>query len=154
MIVAMLFLLSGCAVKQIQKSETVAVVWKTKSLKFIGTGFLQFSGSKVELSVYSTGVPVLKMRLGKNVCIENNGCLSYKSFNRRFLHPSYPQKLIYNLFMGKPLFHGANLHRTKRGFEQRIANENFDIIYRFNLNEIYFKDKKNKILVKIRKLNG
>lgn len=150
----MLFFMSGCAVKQIQKSEAVAVVWKTQNIKFVGTGFLKYSGSTIELSIYSAGTPILAMKLGKNVCIETKGCLSYKSFNKRFLLPIYPDRLLYHILIGKPLFHGENLRKTQRGFEQEVMGKNFDIIYRFNLNEIYFKDRKNKNLIKIRKLNG
>jgi hypothetical protein len=47
----------------------------------------------------------------------------------------------------------VNLNRYNNGFSQFIKDDNVNIIYKVDHKRIYFKDKKNGILIKIKKLH-
>ncbi|BCD67421.1 hypothetical protein NitYY0918_C0312 [Nitratiruptor sp. YY09-18] len=143
-------LLSGCVSKQIQRSEPVSFVFKTPVLKIAASGFLQ-KGRIIKLQGYDAGQPILELILAKRVCI-NSKCMSYAMFNKRVLYPAYPPFIIRNIVTGKPIFNGQNLEKRGDGFVQEITSKQFAIIYRVKKDVIYFKDRKNRILIKIKEL--
>ena len=147
-LLVILLLFSGCAIKRPTISQPVAFVFKTPNLKIAATGFL-YKNSHIKLQGYSGANPIFTLLLTKRVCI-NDRCMSYESFNKLVLSPTYPPQLIRNILLAKPIFNGKNLQKSQRGFEQRVDS----ILYRVKDRVVYFKDKKNAILIKIKELDG
>lgn len=144
----------GCATKHLVRSYPVLFVMKSKAMKISGTGFIERKGPSWSIDLYSAGSPLFRMKLTKRVCIEKRGCFSYVAFNEHFLDANYPSSLIADIIAKRPIFQGEGIRKTEDGFIQHIESQQFDIIYRVKKDEVYFKDKKNKILIKIRKLHG
>ncbi len=126
------------------------MVFKSKAIKISGSGFLQ-TNSHVSLQLYMASRPLLTLRLFKRVCTQE-GCMSYETFNKRYLVADYPKDIIKQILLGRPIFHGKNRRSLPSGFEQRL--EDLGIIYRVLPREIRFKDKKNHILIKIKEIDG
>ncbi|NPA03782.1 MAG: hypothetical protein GXO61_02865 [Epsilonproteobacteria bacterium] len=148
-----LFLLAGCGAKQPKRSQAVVVVFKTPKIKFSGSGFLYHDKNKILLEGYQFSNPVFKLSLTNRVCI-NKECLSFESFNNRFLSPHYPKFLLKNILSRKPIFNKEGFRRERNGFSQEVYSNNFDIIYEVDGRETYFRDKKNHILIKVRSIDG
>ena len=72
------------------------------------------------------------------------------SFNKEFLYSAYPDDLLQNVILGRSIYDAKNRVKTENGFEQKIEDSDVNIIYRVSSQGIYFKDKKNHILFKIR----
>ncbi len=147
-LLVILLLFSGCAIKHPTISQPIAFVFKTPTLKIAATGFL-YKNSYIKLQGYSGAHPIFTLLLTKRVCI-NGKCMSYEHFNKLILVPNYPPKIIRHILEGRAIFNGQNLQKTKKGFMQKIDA----IIYRVEPREIYFKDRADKILIKIKELNG
>ena len=84
------------------------------------------------------------------VCVEGEGCMRKSTFNEQYLSPAYPDDLLKNVFLGQPIFNGKNLLKTDLGFVQVIQASGVDIVYKVELDQIYFKDKSNAILIKVK----
>ena len=78
--------------------------------------------------------------------------MSKSGFNTEYLHHSYPSDLLQNVLLGRAIYEGKNLVRTAEGFEQMIESSDVDIVYKKTAQQISFKDRKNKILLKIKDL--
>jgi len=153
-IVTVLALLGGCALKEPVKSKAALVVLHTPSMRYAQTGFIRQKGERVELWLYSMATSPLVIRIGESICLEGSGCMGKEAFNARFLSPSYPENLLKNILLGRPIFGGMGMERREDGFRQRIFSDDLDIIYRVSPKKIYFKDRKNDILIKIKELDG
>ena len=150
---AILFFFAGCAIKQPAVSYPASIVFKTPAVKIAASGFVKRSARRVEVEGYMAGQPVLELVAAKRVCI-NGRCMSYEMFNERILGARYPRLLIYHILRGEPIFGGTGLRKEAGGFVQRIEDANFAIIYRSKPGSIYFIDRKNRILIKMRRLDG
>ena len=146
-----LFFFIGCSFKQPIHSYPATIIFKTAKFKFAGSGFIEQKGENIVIKGYSAAQPLFKIVLAKRVCV-NKKCLSYKLFNRLYLSSFYPPHLLKDIFLRRVIFNGLNKEDTKDGFEQKIVRKHLDIIYRISSKEIYFKDRKNHILIKVRKL--
>lgn len=144
-------LFSACSFKSYQTSESYLITLKTPQIKFSDIGYLRKDKASVQIELYASGVSVNKFEINHYVC-SNDGCLSKNAFNDDYLSEYYPDELLKNVLMAKPIFNAQNLIRTAGGFEQRIEDENLYIIYKITANDIYFKDKKNGILIKLKQL--
>ena len=136
----LLFFMSGCSQKQIniKKEPTKGsyIVFKTKKTRFSGTGFYKDTPEYVQLQIYSTGVALANLKFYKNkdlIC-EGIKCNKRRWFTDNFLAKEYPDDLIINVMTKKPI---------------SLKSEN--ITYSTD-NGIYFKDRKNRILIKIKDL--
>ncbi len=90
-------------------------------MKFYDKGFISKFNDYTEVQILSAGTTVLKLKIYDNqICKDTFNCQSLKSFNNEFLHHSYDDNFIKELFEieGKEIIH---------------------------------RDKKNNILIKIRK---
>ena len=76
--------------------------------------------------------------------------MSKSSFNKDYLHTSYPSDILQNILLSKDIYGGENKIITSDGFRQHIEDENVDILYKVTWNTTYFKDRKNNILLKIK----
>jgi len=67
--------------------------------------------------------------------------------------PLYPPSLLQNIILGHQIYDGKNSLKQDDGFIQSIKTSEVNIKYRVNSREIYFKDSKNHILIKIKEIN-
>ena len=145
-----LLLFGGCALKQYALSEPKVIVLKTPKIKFADTGYVRSTDNSVEIELFSAGQAVSSIAIDHLVCVKDEGCMSKSSFNEEYLNRAYPDAIMQHILLGKPIFEAQNLQQKEGGFEQYIQNESVNIIYRVNAKQIYFKDKHNKILIKIK----
>ena len=147
----LLLFFGGCASKQLPHKESWVVLIKSPKLKFNDIGYILHNDDSVELQLYSAGVAVEKFSINHLVCTKN-GCMRKSSFNAEYLSSAYDDDLLKDLLLHHPIFDGKNLHPNKNGFEQHLVSNAYDIIYRVTPSTLYFKDTKNRILFKLRKM--
>lgn len=139
-------LLLGCSQKEFSQKEQYLITIKSKDLKFSDIGYISKNSDSVLVDIFSLGNQVLKFEMGNFISINGKTPILYSMFNAKFLDSTYPSQIIKNIFLGKPIFRGKNLEQDKNSFSQNIGK----IIYRVSKNEIYFRDVKNSILIRIR----
>ena len=142
-------LLAGCSIKNYEYSESKIVIIKTEKLKFSDLAYIRSSGEAVELELFVAGKSAFKIDINYLVCT-SEGCMSKENFNIEFLNANYPDELLQHVILGKPIFDNTNSIKTSDGYEQNIKTEYVDIKYIISSGKIYFKDVKNKILIKIK----
>ena len=76
--------------------------------------------------------------------------MSKNGFNEDYLNSAYPETILQNILLGHEIYDGKNRVRTDDGFEQNIEDANVNIVYKVSSNVIFFKDRKNKIIFKIK----
>jgi len=121
---------------------------KTKKFAFSDSGFYKNNENKITIQAYSSGVGVGELKFYKNkdmICV-GKLCNTKKWFKDNFLSSDYTDNLIVNVLDKKPILDGKNLTKTQDGFSQDIGA----IKYRTSPSEIYFKDRANKIIIKLR----
>jgi len=114
-------------------------------------GYVRSNEKVVALELFSAGHPVGKFEIENLVCVDGEGCLSKSSFNETYLSKYYPDTLMENVLRGAPIYGGINLVESVHGFEQHIFDEDVAIKYRVSARQIYFKDRVNGVLIKIKK---
>ncbi len=150
LILGFILLFSACATKEFATKESKIVIIKSPKIRFGDIGYIKHDGSSVELELFSAGNAVMRLEVGRLVCVEGEGCMRKHSFNEEYLNAAYPDELLEHILMGKPIFEGRNLQRTKDGFVQRIKEREYDIKYSVTPHETLFKDKKNRIIFKLK----
>lgn len=141
-------------IEEQESSKSYKVTMKTKKFAFSDTGFLVEYKDSYHLNVLAMGKSVLDLKVKKNsddICV-GSLCNTKHGFNQSFLVGSYPDNFMENLFQKKPIFDGRHLIKTSNGFVQKIVCERYGIKYQVSDKGIYFKDKKNNILIKLREL--
>ncbi len=136
-----------------EDSKSYKVTMKTKKFAFSDTGFLVKTSDMLHLNVLAMGSPVLDLKVKKtdDICV-GSLCNTKHGFNQSFLVGDYPDDMIENVLASKPIFGGKNLKKTKNGFVQKIETKNYKIKYQISRDNIYFKDKQNKIIIKLKEL--
>jgi hypothetical protein len=148
----LLILLAGCSQKRdITFSLPYKVVIKTKDLAIADGGFLTKADNYKSLEVFSAGKIVLHVELNENACI-NNTCTNRLDFNKRVFGYSYYKNFLDDILDKKEIYGGKNIIKTNYGFTQNIKTKDFNIIYKVDEKSVYFKDKINHILLKLRRL--
>lgn len=148
-----LFILSGCVQKQYTINESCLIVIKTPKLKFADLGYIRRNTDEVRADLFVAGQLVQSIEVSTLICVDD-GCLSKSKFNEDYLHPSYPDDLILNVFLGRPIFEKASLQKTEDGFIQNLKSDEYNIVYKVEYGKTYFKDKQNRFLIKISKTKG
>jgi hypothetical protein len=109
---------TSCSIKEPILTSSHTVIFKTPQLKFYDKGFITLYEDKIHLQIFQVGNIVLDLKVYKDkVCQSTLKCISAKEFNKKYLHNSYKDDFLYNLFLQK---------------------------------KIYFKDKINNILIKVK----
>ncbi|MBL4730945.1 MAG: hypothetical protein JKY28_06250 [Sulfurimonas sp.] len=140
---------SGCSIKNYETTKTKIIIIKSPKIKFADIGYIRNTNEAIELELFIAGSPVEKITINHLVCI-GAGCMSKDSFNEEYLSPFYPSELLQNILLGQAIYKGIHLVKDKFGFEQTIRTQNVDIKYTVDSKTILFKDRKNKILFKIK----
>lgn len=143
---------AGCSTKNYEFTQTKIVIIKSPKLKFADVGYLRNSEKSIELEIFVAGTAVEKIAINHVICVRD-GCMSKRSFNEEYLHSTYPEDILQNVLLGKAIYDGKNKVKTDDGFEQNIQNADVNISYKVNASTIFFKDKKNVILLKLKDTN-
>lgn len=151
-----LLILTGCTGKNLikeQNQDSAFIVLKTPKMKYADMGFIYKSDSFVKVEIYSMGQPIMSLDInGINVCMSTFKCMEKKDFNAKMLSANYPDTLLENIFKSKPIFNEKNLEKNSNGFIQKIIKDGeYDINYSVDNNKTKFKDKKNNILIKVKR---
>jgi len=146
-----LLFLSGCGAKPFVQNSAATIIMKTPKIKFADAGYVRSNEDVVALELFSAGHAVGKFEIENLVCVDGEGCMRKSSFNEAYLNRHYPDTLMENVLRGKPIYESENLLKNEHGFEQHIMNEYVEIKYKVSPNQTYFKDRTNKILIKIKK---
>ena len=141
--------MSGCSLKNYKHEESKIIIIKTPKLKFSDLGYIRHNGDDVEMELFMAGVSVQKIDINHLICVKE-GCMLKSNFNKEYLNANYPSNLLQNILLSREIYSGQNRTQTPMGFEQTIQNDDVDIIYKVNTKSTFFKDKKNKIIFKIK----
>jgi len=144
-----LLLLSGCSIKSYEQTQAKIIIIKSPKIKFADIGYLRNSEKSIELEMFVAGHAVEKISINHLVCV-SEGCMSKSGFNQEYLHHSYPDDILQDIFLGSMIYDGLDSVKTSDGFEQNILNNDVNIKYRVDSESIFFKDRKNKIIIKIK----
>ena len=149
----LILLFGGCSLKDAKKQESAFIVMKTNKIKFADMGFIYSNNSEVKVEVYAAGQPLVDLNINaQNICFSLLKCMDKEQFNEEVLVASYPPTLLENIFKAEAIFEKENLEKVEGGFEQKITKENqYDISYSVISGKRVFRDKINKILIKVRK---
>ncbi len=142
----------GCAVKPpILNSQSYVVTIKMKGIAFNDMGFLNYGKNFTDVQLFSLGTLIFELKINNYISV-NSHSFTNKEFNKQFLSSNYPDHILEHILNKKPIFLKENYERKKDGFEQIIKKKNISIKYFVSNNEIYFKDDKNHILIKLKKI--
>ncbi|MDY0234292.1 MAG: hypothetical protein RBS11_09695 [Sulfurimonas sp.] len=149
LLIVFALIFSACSVKNYEITQTKVIIIKTKKLKFADLGYIRNTEDSIELELFVASKAIEKISINHLICT-SEGCMTKSSFNKEYLHKSYPSDILQNILLANAIYNGKNRVQTESGFEQKIADEDVDIIYRVNENETFFKDMKNSIIFKIK----
>jgi len=142
-------LFSACSIKNYEQTQSKIIIIKTPKLKFADLGYLRNSGDAIELELFVAGKSIEKFTINHLVCV-NVGCMSKSGFNEEYLNAAYPDDLLQNILLGREIYAGEGSLRTEDGFVQQIKTKSVDIKYVVKSKTIFFKDRKNRIIFKIK----
>jgi len=143
--------LGGCAPKSYTLNESRFFIIKSPKLKFADLGYIRSNEDEVRADLFVVGKLVQSIEVSTLVCV-NEGCLSKSAFNEEYLSPAYPDELILNVLLGRPIFNKASFQRTDTGFKQALTSADYNIAYKVDNGDIYFKDTQNRLMIKILKV--
>jgi len=132
-------------------SQSYVATMKTKKFSYSDAAFMQEENGVIDLQILNAGKPLVTLKISSDICVNHN-CISKEEFNHDYLSPSYPNDLINNVLTKRPIFEGKNLKQITGGFMQRLQSSQYDIKYKTTPGSIYFKDLKNNIVIKLRRL--
>jgi len=149
---SVVYLFTACTGKDAKKQESAFIVMKTKTIKFADMGFIYSGTFGVKVEVYAVGQPLVDLSINsQNICLSLLECMDKEEFNEEVLSAYYPATLLENIFKSEAIFEKKNLKKVEGGFEQRIKKEgSYDIFYSVVSGKRIFRDKINKILIKVR----
>jgi len=151
-LVVLVLLFSACSIKNYEQTKTKIIIIKSPKLRFADIGYVRNSDTSIELELFTAGKVVEKITINHLICT-TEGCMSKHGFNKDYLSASYPDDILQSIILGRKIYDGKDLIKTEDGFEQRIKTRHVDIIYKVNPHAIYFKDKKNRIILKFKDTN-
>lgn len=140
---------SACSVKNYEITQTKVIIIKSPKLKFADLGYIRNTKNSIELELFVASKAIEKISINHLICT-SEGCMTKSSFNKEYLQHSYPSNILQNILLANAIYDGKNRVQTSDGFEQRIVDEDVDILYKVSENETSFKDSKNKIIFKIK----
>lgn len=92
--------LTSCALKEPSISQSATILIKTPTMKFYDKGFIKKYPNHTQLMIFSAGTAVLELKIYENrICKDTFECQTFKEFNAAYLHSSYEDDFIKNLFL-------------------------------------------------------
>lgn len=102
LILIFIVLFTGCALKQPVKEQSATILIKTPTMKFYDKGFVTHYKDHTLVQIYNAGQSVLELKIYKDkICKDTFACQSLSSFNKDFLHESYEDDFLPELFKEK-----------------------------------------------------
>lgn len=99
-------LFTGCASKNLVSTSSHTVLFKTPTMKFYDKGFINKYENFIQLQIFTTGSLALDLKIYKDkVCQSTLECMGSKEFNQTYLHNSYKDDFLYNLFSQNHIYH-------------------------------------------------
>ncbi|QOY54377.1 hypothetical protein HUE87_10925 [Candidatus Sulfurimonas marisnigri] len=147
-----IFFLSACSIKNYEHTQTKIIIIKSPKIKFSDLGYIRNSNENIELELFIAGKAVEKISVNHLICV-SEGCMSKSGFNEDYLNSSYPDEMLQNILLAREIYGGKNIIKTVDGFEQNIQDTHVDIQYKVGLHVVFFKDRKNNIIFKIKDTN-
>lgn len=135
--------------KNYEVTQTKVIIIKSPKIKFADVGYLRNSDKSIELELFAAGKAIEKITVNHLICVRE-GCMTKGSFNEEYLNKAYPTSIMQNILLGNAIYEGKNRVQTSEGFEQLIKDEDVNITYRVSSDAIYFKDRTNRIIIKIK----
>jgi len=144
--------ITACSVKTYKHTEEKLIIIKSAKFKFADLGYIRHTKKSVELELFIAGRAVKKIDINHLICVDE-GCMSKSSFNKEFLSAYYPDDILQDIILGDKIYNSKNTIKTDDGFTQKINSDKVNIYYKVTNKLIFFKDKKNKIIFKIKEIN-
>lgn len=144
------FFILGCAPKTYERNESRFILIKSPLLKFADLGYIRSNSDEVRADLFVVGTLVQSIEISTLICV-NEGCLTKSAFNKEYLNASYPDDLLVNVLLGRPIFDKASLQVTDTGFRQELISPDYNIVYKVESGNIFFKDSQNRLKIKIEK---
>lgn len=141
-------LISNCSKNIYQGRNSYLITIKSPNLKYSDIGLVEKSQSSVLVHIFSLGKEILRLEIGKYISINRSIPIPLSLFNSQYLSSEYPPSLLKNIFSGNPIFQGKNIVYLQNSFIQEFDH----IKYKVSQSEIYFKDSKNQILIRLRRV--
>jgi len=148
-LIIFVFFFNACSIKEYKNTQTKIIIIKSPKLKFGDVGYIRNTDKSIELELFVAGNVIEKITINHLICV-TKGCMDKSTFNQEYLNSSYPTDILQNILLANEIYSGKNKQKTNNGFKQNIKNKEVDIIYKVSKNLTYFKDKKNKIIFKIK----
>ena len=89
------------------------------------------------MELFVAGQLVQSIEIDSLVCVDE-GCLSNSAFNAEYLDPSYPDDLLLDVLLARPIFEKASMQITDEGFIQKLKSTQYNITYKIENGNIYF----------------
>ncbi len=140
---------SACSTKNYEITKTKIIIIKSPQIKFSDLGYLRNSDDKIELELFMAGKAIEKITVNHLICV-SDGCMTKSGFNEDYLNEAYPDDILQNILLARPIYEKQNLEKTADGFVQHIKTLHVDITYKVSSHVTFFKDRKNKIIFKIK----
>ncbi|WP_456382476.1 hypothetical protein [Hydrogenimonas sp.] len=146
----LLLLWGGCVSRVYEKPISALVVFRTPTFAYADQGFVYRGREGIKVQIYVSGKAAFELKVGgKRVCL-GNACMRERAFYRKYLHTDYPEGTLAAIFSRAPIFGGEGLEEKAGRFVQRIEEAGrFDIIYAFDSRSAKFRDRLNRILIKM-----
>lgn len=144
-----ILIFTACSSKNYDFTQTKIIIIKSPKIKFSDLGYLRNSEKSIELELFIAGKSIQKISVNHLICV-SDGCMSKSGFNEDYLHEEYPDDILQNILLAKPIYDEQNIKINQDGFEQHVENEHVDISYRVDSQVTFFKDRKNNIIFKIK----
>ena len=148
-LITFIILFTACSTKNYEITKTKIVIIKSPQIKFSDLGYLRNTDKDIELELFMAGKSIQKISINHLICV-SEGCMSKSGFNKDYLNENYPDSILQNILLAKPIYDGKNLEKTQEGFIQHINSLHVEIVYKVTQNQVFFKDKKNHIIFKIK----
>jgi len=150
-ILFILLFVYGCKNVPYFKENTAFIVFKTPSFRYADMGFVYQSNNEAKLQIYANGQNVMSLKLlPDSVCMSRFECMSSTTFNNKILSKFYPQDILMQIVLAKPIFDKKDIKYTQNGFIQEIKKVNsYNIKYKVSKTKVEFIDRLNDITVKI-----
>ncbi|MEA3523158.1 MAG: hypothetical protein U9R50_09280 [Campylobacterota bacterium] len=148
-LIAFTLLFTACSTKNYEITQTKIIIIKSPKLKYGDLGYIRNSDKSIELELFAAGKAIEKITVNHLICT-SEGCMSKGAFNEDYLNSAYPSDILQNILLGTAIYNEKNIVKTKDGFIQEIKDESVDIVYRVTSKSIFFKDRRNRIIFKIK----
>ncbi|MRJ06768.1 MAG: hypothetical protein C6I01_04535 [Epsilonproteobacteria bacterium] len=144
--VGVVLLLGGCSYKT--STDNIYLTIKTPKYRLSDQGFLNISPNQKELIIYKEFTPY-KITIGKREICESGKCLSKGAFLKKVGLSDYPPETLDLILEGKPL----PFLPSPEGNSTTFIQKNSRFYYQVTKTKIFFRDKKERVLISLRKLS-